>query len=188
MVDKSKVIEVTNRDSGRIGYSIPDLGNLRRSFAPGETKKITYEELEKLSWIPGGKKILRDYLIINDREATDELLGDVNPEYYYTEKEVKELLTHGTLEQLQDTLEFAPDGVIDMIKKEAVELPVNNVEMRKEIFKATNFNVDKAIEINSLSEEKDEDDDAETKKRRANPITVTKTSSERKSTPIIIQK
>ena len=27
MIDKNKLIEVKNRDNGRVGYTIPDLGN-----------------------------------------------------------------------------------------------------------------------------------------------------------------
>ena len=58
MVDKDKIIKVTNRDKGSVGYIIPDLGNLNRQFQPGETKDLTFEELQKLSWIPGGMYIL----------------------------------------------------------------------------------------------------------------------------------
>ena len=189
MVEKSRIIEVTNRDSGRIGYHIPDLGNLQRTFAAGETKKVTYEELEKLSWVPGGKKILKDYLIIGDQEAADELLGEVEPEYYYTEDTVRELLTNGTLEQLQDALHFAPEGVIELIKKIAVELPLNNVAMREEIKKSTHFDVSRAIEINKESAE-DESSDAATNQRKAKPIAATnqKVTTGRKTTPIIIKK
>lgn len=186
MVEKNRIIEVTNRDSGRIGYHVPDLGNLHRAFAVGETKKVTFEELEKLSWVPGGKKILKDYLIIHDKEAADELLGDVEPEYYYTEDSVRELLTNGSLEQLQDALEFAPEGVIELIKKIAVELPLNNVAMRDEIKKHTHFDVTRAIEINKMSEETDEIKDSNTGKRRAQPVTAA--TSTRKATPIIIKK
>lgn len=188
-MEKNKIIEVTNRDSGKIGYSIPDLGNLRRSFAPGETKKISFEELEKLSWIPGGKKLLKDYLVINDEEAAQELLGDVEPEYYYTKDTVKTLLNEGSLEQLQDTLEFAPEGVIELIKQEAVDGELDSTIKKQEIKNKTHFDVDKAIQINKESKE-EESSVAATSKRRATPITASTQNSttSRKSTPIIIKK
>ena len=50
MIDKNKLIEVKNRDNGRVGYTIPDLGNLHRTFQPQETKEIPFEELKKLSY------------------------------------------------------------------------------------------------------------------------------------------
>ena len=54
------------------------------------------------------------------------------PEYFYTDKEIRELLTKGTLDQLKDCLDFAPEGVIDIIKKMDLskfekELKKNNI-------------------------------------------------------------
>ena len=74
MIDKKTLIKVTNRDSGSVGYVIPDLNNLYRRFSAGETKTLTFEELEKLSWIPGGKRILTNYLKLDNEEAVAELL------------------------------------------------------------------------------------------------------------------
>lgn len=65
-MDKNTLIKVVNKYSGVVGYGIPDL-MLHRKFFPGETKEITYEELEKLSYQPGGETILREYLEITDK-------------------------------------------------------------------------------------------------------------------------
>ena len=178
MVEKDRIIKLTNRDTGSVGYTLDDTGAHRR-FTAGETKEITFDELERLSWARGGKELLRDYLIIQDEEAAREILGNIEPEYFYTKETVQKLLTEGTLEQLQDTLEFGPKGVIDLVKQEAVELQVNNVAMRKEIQKQTSFNVDKAIEINEESKEDGEKKHAATTQRRANPIAA---SEEKKLT------
>ncbi len=186
MVEKNREIKLTNRDNGTVGYTIPDL-NLHRTFSGGETKTITFEELEKLAWVKGGLNLLKDYLIIQDKEAAEELLGNVEPEYYYTKDTVRTLLTEGTLEQLQDTLDFAPKGVIDLVKEEAVELPVNNVAMRDEILKKTNFNVDKAVEMKKAALE-DEPVEETTSKRRATPVTTKTIETGRKAKPIIITK
>ncbi len=177
MVEKDRNISLLNRDTGSVGYTLEDTGT-HRTFTPGEAKRVTFDEIEKLSWARGGKELLRDYLIIQDEEAAKEILGNVEPEYFYTKDTIKKLLTEGTLEQLQDTLEFGPKGVVDLVKQEAVELQVNNVAMRKEIQKQTSFNVDKAIEIN---EESKEDgiiqNDAATSQRRANPIAANEQKS-----------
>ena len=49
------------------------------------------------------------------------------PEYHYTEDDIKTLLISGTLDQFLDCLDFAPDVIKDMIKDLAVELPVNDM-------------------------------------------------------------
>lgn len=187
MVEKNREIKLTNRDNGTVGYTIPDL-NLHRTFSGGETKIVTFEEIEKLAWVKGGLNLLKNYLIIQDEEAAKEIIGNVEPEYYYTKDTVRTLLTEGTLEQLQDTLDFAPKGVIDLVKEEAVDLPVNNVAMREEIFKKTNFNVDKAVEIKKASLEDSEPIEEPVSKRRAAPVTEKTTTTGRKTTPIVIKK
>lgn len=176
MVDKNKAIPVTNRDTGAVGYSFPDNG-LRRQFAAGETKKITFDELERLTFIDGGRELLKEYLIIGDEEAAKELIGDVQPEYFYTKDTVKTLLTEGTIEQLQDTLEFGPKGVVDLVKQEAVDLKLDSERKREAIKQATNFNVDAAIRAN-VAETAAEGEETETKDsapaRRSAPITTSK--------------
>lgn len=168
MLDKTALIKVVNRDNGTVGYTIPDLGNLHRNFQPKEEKEVTMEELRKLSYLPGGMVMLQDCLIIKNPEAVAELLGEVEPEYHYTEADIKQLLLYGTMDQFMDCLDFAPQGVIDLLKTMAVDLKVNNIEKREAIKEKTGFDVSKAIEINRLSEE-----DAEApveKTRRAAPI------------------
>lgn len=166
MLDKNTLIKVTNRDNGSVGYSIPDLGNLQRVFTSGETKEVTMEELRKLSYSIGGKVILDEYLIIHNEEAIAELLGTVEPEYYYQEEDVKNLLEKGSLDELKDCLDFAPEGTVDLVKKVAVKTELNDIKKREAIQESTGFNVTSAIEINrETSEEKPE----ETKVRRATP-------------------
>ena len=168
MVEKDRIINLINRDRGSVGYKIPDL-NIHRTFSPGEVKKVTFDEIEKLSWVDGGLALLKHYLIIDDPEAAEEILGHVEPEYFYTDEDIRTLLTKGTLDQLKDALQFGPRGVIELIKRDAVDLRLNNVKMREEILKATNFNVDNAIKIEELSNI-DNKDEAATPQRRSEPI------------------
>ena len=158
MIDKDKIIKVTNRDKGSVGYIIPDLGNLNRQFQPGETKDLTFEELQKLSWIPGGMYMLQNCLVLDDAAAVEELLGEVEPEYYYGEKNVKYLLQYGTLDEFLDCLDFAPAGVLDMIKDLAVELPLNDVQKREVIKNKLGFDVDFAVEMKRNANENHEAD------------------------------
>lgn len=168
MVDKNTVIKVTNRDNGSVGYQIPDL-NLQRRFQPKETKELIMDELRKLSYLPGGKYILQNCLILDNNNAVAELLGEVEPEYYYTEAEVKELLLHGSLAQLQDCLDFAPSGVVDLVKDMAVKLELNDIAKRQTILEKTGFNVSRAIEINQETATAEEEVVAT---RRAAPVVV----------------
>ena len=153
MIDKNLEVEVVNRGQGGVGYSLPEMNGLQRSFQPGESKMLTFEELEKLSWAPGGRYLLENELIVNNKEVIDYLLNGVEPEYYYSDDEVKFLLTEGTLEQLLDCLDFAPDGVIQLIKHYAVSLPCNDVAKRKAILDKTGFDVTNALRILAESEE-----------------------------------
>ena len=131
MLDKNTIIKVTNRDNGTVGYTIPDLGNLHRLFQAGETKEITMEELRKLSYVTGGNNILKNYLILDNEEAIRELLSEVEPEYYYSEEDVKKLLLQGTLDQFEDCLNFAPEGIINLVKKlyeELKDIPAEDLQ------------------------------------------------------------
>jgi hypothetical protein len=57
----SEMYNVKNRSAGVAVYKIPEMG-IRRSFAPGEVKQISAEELEKLTYRPGGMAILTNFL------------------------------------------------------------------------------------------------------------------------------
>lgn len=178
MLDKNTLVKVTNRDNGSVGYSIPDLGNLQRRFESGETKEVTAEELRKLSYSIGGKVILDEYLIIHNKELVEELLGEVEPEYYFEENDVKELLEKGSLDALKDCLDFAPEGTIELVKKVAVDTELNDIKKREAIQASTGFNVTSAIEVNKeTSEEKTE----EVKVRRTATTAVEPTSTGRRT-------
>jgi hypothetical protein len=56
-MDSNTICIVKNRSFSRVGYTIPEDG-IRREFAPGESKKIRYSELEKLSFQSGGVALM----------------------------------------------------------------------------------------------------------------------------------
>lgn len=163
MLDKETLIKVRNRTDRTVGYTIPDLG-VRRQFQPGAPKDIKMDELRQLSYVGGGEYILRNYLQLNNEEAVQELLGDVEPEYYYTKDQVKKLLNTGTLDELKDCLDFAPSGVLDLIKEVAIETELNDVRKREAIFQQTGLNVNKAIEFNRETEEERAKDEKKTRR------------------------
>lgn len=156
MIDNNKMIKVVNRNNGSTGYTIPDLGNLHRNFAPYEEKEITFDQLRKLSYQPGGMYILENLLAIEDAEATKELLGHVEQEYSYTNEDVKRIMTTGSLDAFLDMLDFAPTGILEIVKSMAVTLPLNDVAKRNAIKEKLGFDVDKAIELKTSVEDKPE--------------------------------
>lgn len=152
MIEDTKMIKVQNRDFGSVGYTIPDLNNLHRTFQPNEVKVISYDELFKLSQVPGGDYIIANYLIIHDEEAAKELLGYFEPEYFYTENDIIRLMTSGSVDEFEDCLNFAPKGVLELVKQIAVTLPLNDVAKRDLILRKLGFNVASAIELAKTDE------------------------------------
>jgi hypothetical protein len=143
-MNNTKIYEVTNRSGSNVFYTI-DEDNINRHFTPGEVKKIPYEELEKLSYQIGGKSLINNYLLIRDSEALNQLDLEIEPEYNMDANAIKKLLLEGSLDALLDALDFAPGGVIELIKDIAVALPLNDMSKRKAIQDKTNFNVSAAI-------------------------------------------
>ena len=147
---ENKMIKVTNRANGVVGYSLPDL-RLHRNFQPGESKNIALDELIQLQYIPGGEYTLKNLLIVNDKSALEEVLNIIaEPEYFYTEADVVNLLKTGTLDELKDCLDFAPKGVIEILKSKAVELEIPDTQKREAISKKTGFNIENAIMVNRI--------------------------------------
>lgn len=182
MDNDNKMVKVTNRSRGTVGYTIPDMGNLQRFFAYGETKVVPMEEIRKLDWTPGGAVLLRDYLKIEDADVVEEILHDVEPEYNYTEAEIKEILLNGSMDQVMDTLDFAPEGVIDLMKDLAIKLEIPDVRKRNAISERTKSDVSKAIEINQLSKlEEETSTDTGAKQRRTQPVTAKSANTGRRT-------
>ena len=157
-MDKNKVYNVKNRSSSMVVYSIPEDG-IRREFAPGETKRITFGELEKLTYQSGGKIVLNSYLQVTDAEVQDELNIHAEPEYFMDEAQVVNLLKNGSLDEFLDCLDFAPVGVIDLVKDISTKLPLTDYEKRKALKDKLGFDIDKAIS-NIEAEKADDGEEA----------------------------
>lgn len=185
-MNKDTLIKVTNRDTGRVGYTIPEL-NVRRQFAPKETKEITFGELSQLSYIPGGMAMLSQYLVIKDDEAIKELLNGVEPEYFYDENDIIRIMTQGSLNEFLDMLDFAPKGVLEIVKDLAVSLPLDNMSKREAILEKLEFDVTNAINIQNTKFDGGDDAKSTSDKpvrRAATPTTSsTTTSARRAATP-----
>lgn len=183
LLDNDYLVKVSNRGSGVVSYVIKDMNNLYRAFYYRETKEVPMKELRALSFQPGGLVLLKDYLIVEDEAAARELFGEeVEPEYSYTEDDVKELLLHGSLDQLKDCLDFAPQAVLDLVQMVATSLKINDISKREAIKAKTGYDVTKAIQIEKELEEEDELPKEDEKKRRAASIKQEPTTPIRRTT------
>lgn len=159
MLTQETKMNVKNRSSSVVVYRIPE-SNLRREFAPGETKSIPFGELEKLTYQEGGRELLENFLQLSEEEATTDLGVKREPEYNMSEAQIKELLLRGSQDEFLDCLDFAPMGVIDLIKVMAVQLPLSDIAKRKSLKEKTGFDVDSALR--HIEEEKAEEKAPET--------------------------
>ena len=150
----SNMCNVKNRGAGFVTYRIPDEG-IRRSFAPGETKIVSYDELEKLTFQPGGMEILSNFLQVQDAEVIKKFNMRVEPEYHMTEQDVAKLIKTGSLDAFLDALDFAPVAVLDLIKKLSVDIPLTDMDKRRALKAKTGFDVDAALR--HIEEEKEDD-------------------------------
>lgn len=148
------ICKVKNRSAGMVVYRIPEMG-IRREFAPGEEKKIAWEELEKLSYQSGGRELMYHFLQVQSKEVLDNLGIKPEPEYNMNEQQITELLATGSLDAFLDCLDFAPIGVIDLVKKIAVALPLNDSAKRDALKEKTGFDVSAALA--NLKAEQEED-------------------------------
>lgn len=152
MIRSEDMFNVKNRSTSVVVYRIPE-SNLRREWAPGEVKRIPFGELEKLTYQPGGRELIANFLQIMENEVTDDLNIHREPEYNMSEDQVRDLILNGSIDAFLDALDFAPLGVIDLIKTMSVQLPITDMAKREALKAKTGFDVDKAIENDRASKE-----------------------------------
>lgn len=76
-----------------------------------------------------------------------------------SEAQIINMLQNGSVDELLDALDFAPTGVIEIIKTQAVQLPLYDMRKREAIKKAIGFDVTAAIE-NSAPDTEDAAEEA----------------------------
>ena len=153
-IAKDTMFNVKNRSTSTVVYRIPEM-NIRREWQPGESKRISFEEIEKLSYQPGGRTLMANFLQIKEEAATAAFNIDRQPEYDMSEQQVADLIRYGSLDAFLDALDFAPLGVIDLIKQLSVQLPISDPQKRDALLKKTGFDVDKAISNERADKEPD---------------------------------
>ena len=176
------IFNVKNRGASWVTYKIPEDG-IRRSFAPGEVKRVSDTELEKLTYQPGGMIILSQFLQIQDEVALRNLNIHTEPEYYMSEADVAALIKTGSLDAFLDALDFAPVGVIDLIKKLSLEIPLMDLGKRKALKDKTGLDVDAALKNREAEKEDENGGNSILKQTERRVKTEEVTSGRRTATP-----
>ena len=131
-------------------------------------KGFKYSELEKLSYQSGGRALMANFLQITDEKVTESLNIHTEPEYYMSEQQIVDLIKTGSLDAFLDCLDYAPVGIIDLLKRYAVSLPMTDTQKRRALQEKTGFDVTKAIE---MVEAEQKDDEVGTTKVKAEETT-----------------
>jgi len=92
-----------------------------------------------------------------------------------SEQDVINLLKNGTLDEFLDCLDFAPVGVIELVKRFAVQLPLADYDKRQALKNKTGFDVDAAV--NNSGTEVDSKQEAEEKAAASTPASARRTTS-----------
>lgn len=179
MINEKAIYSVKNRSASTVIYSIPEMNNLRREFRPGEIKSVTGSELIQLSYRPGGRRIIENYLLINNEEVLDGLNMEVEPEYKLDEAGVVKLLKDGSEDQLIDCLNFAPEGVKDLVKAVALAMPLNDLNKCKIIKDMLGYDV---LFVRSTNEQIAKESGAEAAPAPAKKRRIASTSAAAKQT------
>lgn len=140
----AELVTVENRTAGKIVYQIPDR-RIRRELAPRQAIRVPKDEIEALSYTAGGLDLIRNHLLVKDEQVLDDLNIHREPEYYMNADNVAKLIREGSLNEFKDALDFAPEGVKEMIKDLSVQIPLNDFSKRQALKEMTGFDVDAAI-------------------------------------------
>ena len=121
---------------------------------------------------------MANFLQIQSEGVPKSLGIKTEPEYYMSEQQIINLLKHGSMDAFLDCLDFAPVGVIELVKKFAVSLPLDNYEKRQALKAKTGFDVDAAIANSGL--EPDIKEEEKIKASVETPATGRRTTSKYK--------
>lgn len=144
-------MKITNRSDGSVSYHIEEM-RIRRVFSPGETKlDISKKELTALYQKDGGRQLLEDYLMVDDKEWVEQYLPDAPIEYFWTQEDIKKSMIEDSEELFSETIDYAPRGVLDIIKQLSWRLPLTDMNKIKVLKEKLGFDTMRAIDAMSDS-------------------------------------
>ena len=148
MINDDILVRVRNLTDQTVAYIISET-RTRRVFRGFEIKELSAGELRQLWYMPGGAHLLQDYLAVENKDLAAEFGVSEDlfiHEYSWTIDDVKNVLLSGSIDELADALDFAPQGIIDTIISQSVILSIPDMNKQKLITKATGHDISKMIE------------------------------------------
>ena len=178
MVEDTQEIEVVNLTNHKVGYNLVD-ENLHRSLQPNEHRRILAGELRRLNYQKGGHILLTNYLSVKNAELAREFGVDIDNqiEYNWTPEDVDRVLQTGTIEELMDAMDFAPEGIKQRLAARAVELKISDSNKRKVITDNSPYDIDAQIKNVEAATADEEPVETKPKQRRSSG---TRASNERR--------
>lgn len=182
-VKDDDVVEITNLLDCTCGYVV-DLTGVRRILPPHASFKVRASELRELFYQRGGQELLHDYIRVGNKALAQEFGVDVDntPEYNWGRRDVIDALNDSNIDVLLDALDFAPDGIKQLIADIAVETEVADVNKRKAISDKLGIDVDAMITNKNLAaQEVEEKEEKPARRRTAAKKTTTSTRRVKKT-------
>lgn len=182
-VKDDDIIEITNLLDCTCGY-IVDLTGVRRILPPHASFKVKASELRELFYQRGGQELLHNYIRVGNKALAQEFGVDVDntPEYNWGRKDVIDALNNPDIDVLLDALDFAPDGIKQLIADVAVETEVADVNKRKAISDKLGIDMDAMITNKHLAvQETEEKEEKPARRRTAAKKTTTSTRRVKKT-------
>ena len=101
---------------------------------------------------PGGEDLIRNYLVV-EKKGLDALGIEVEPEYFYDHKIIKDILFSGDLAKIEDTLEFGNDAVKELICRVATKERLYDTRVLELIREKTGCDIAQSMKITEMSQE-----------------------------------
>ena len=163
-IKDEELISVRNRNNGQTWYQL-DTGIVRQ-FEKNEVKKVPFKELVQLSYSVGGRALLEENLVVENKDALELLNMETEPEYFYTEDDIRAMLFTKSYDEFADFLDFAPEGALEIAKDIAVKEEIPDVNKRKMLSEKVGLNINNAIMVNHVMEEEESKEEESPKQRR----------------------
>lgn len=182
LISDDTLVPIRSIVNCQTGYILPSSGRSRR-LMPDVTMRVTAGELRELFFSPGGSILLQNYINVGNKSLAAEFGVPYDAiEYDWTEADVKKCLLEDNIDVLLDALDFAPQGIIETLKDDAIKLEINDRAKIKAIADKTGVDIDAAIKNNHAYDNSDTNvadkprqrrvqKDAEPRKRRVKATT-----------------
>lgn len=176
LISDDTIVPIHNIVNCETGYMLTSSGRSRR-LMPGVTMRVTAGELRELFYQPGGAIMLQNYICVGNKDLAAEFgVPDDMIEYNWTIDDVRECLQEKPLDVLLDALDFAPQGIVESLKDEAIALEITDKRKIEVIAKKTGVDIDAAIRNKHAYDSNDDTNVTEQPKQRrtANKTTTRK--------------